>query len=543
MVEPYPTRYPCLVFFFLVQFTLNIVLQHSITVTFAAMSRRLRAFKRWMNSQKLEWSSTTLELVDNGIEEGILVKAICDLNEGDVIAKIPKNACLTIKTSAAREMIEDAGLAGSLGLSVAVMYEKSLGEESLWSGYLQLLPDRECVPLVWTLDEVDKFLAGTELHKIVKDDKALMYEDWKECIFPLIESGPMQLDPKYFGAEQYFAAKSLVFSRSFEIDDYHGYGMVPFADLFNHKTGAENVHFTSVSSPDPSSDDNSDVEDNERQNNDHDESSIEDVTTCRSGSPTALDQTEFPNSNEMDLSSNSEGDSDSLEMIIVKEVKAGNEVFNTYGSMGNAALLHRYGFTEPNNTFDIVNIELNLVLDWSLSLFTSRYFRARLSLWRRIGYSGCVSQDVEYFEISSDGEPQFELLILLYIIFLPDEVYYKLNHTLPSNGSINKPMEILLLDKRQKRIPLETPEMAKEYLLTDEICGALISLADSREASYGTNPLSDDIMSLSTCSMRDRKLYHSSVLRVRERKILQNLRTYASSRSHQPKKGAIMKKR
>nr|GEW38623.1 protein root hair defective 3 [Tanacetum cinerariifolium] len=30
-----------------------------------------------------------------------------------------------------------------------------------------------------------------------------------------------------------------------------------------------------------------------------------------------------------------------LEMVMVRDVKAGAEVFNTYGSMGNAALLHR----------------------------------------------------------------------------------------------------------------------------------------------------------------------------------------------------------
>ncbi|GJS18551.1 hypothetical protein Tco_0413023 [Tanacetum coccineum] len=38
-----------------------------------------------------------------------------------------------------------------------------------------------------------------------------------------------------------------------------------------------------------------------------------------------------------------------LEMIIV---------FNTYGSMGNVALLHSI---EPNNPYDIVNIDLELV--------------------------------------------------------------------------------------------------------------------------------------------------------------------------------------
>ncbi|GKD87047.1 ribosomal lysine N-methyltransferase 3, partial [Tanacetum coccineum] len=46
-----------------------------------------------------------------------------------------------------------------------------------------------------------------------------------------------------------------------------------------------------------------------------------------------------------------------LEMIIVRNVKAGAKVFNTYGSMGNFALLHSI---EPDNPHDIVNIDLEL---------------------------------------------------------------------------------------------------------------------------------------------------------------------------------------
>ena len=65
----------------------------------------------------------------------------------------------------------------------------------------------------------------------VPEDKALIYEDWKENILPLLDFSTSKLNPKYFGIEQYFAAKSLIASRSFKIDEYHGLGMVPFADL------------------------------------------------------------------------------------------------------------------------------------------------------------------------------------------------------------------------------------------------------------------------------------------------------------------------
>lgn len=108
--------------------------------------------------------SDGLEFVDDP-ENGIAVRALRLLKEGDVVARIPKDACLTVKTSGARQMIEDADLAGNLGVAVALMYERSLGEESPWAGYLQLLPHQECLPLVWTLNEVNELLSGTELHK------------------------------------------------------------------------------------------------------------------------------------------------------------------------------------------------------------------------------------------------------------------------------------------------------------------------------------------------------------------------------------------
>lgn len=129
------------------------------------MFRRVRAFKRWMRSQGLEYSDA-LDFKDDP-EQGISVIALGDLKEGDLVATIPKSACLTVKTSGASDIIESAGLGGSLGLAFALMYEKSLGEDSPWAGYLQLLPQQEWVPCVWSLEEVDSLLSGTELHEVV----------------------------------------------------------------------------------------------------------------------------------------------------------------------------------------------------------------------------------------------------------------------------------------------------------------------------------------------------------------------------------------
>ncbi|ONK55008.1 uncharacterized protein A4U43_UnF8680 [Asparagus officinalis] len=410
-------------------------------------------------------------------------------------------------------MIEEAELEGSLGLCVAVMYERSLGSDSPWDGYLQVLPERESVPLVWSLEEADSLLSGTELDKVVKEDKACLCEDWKEHIEPLILSESFKLDPSYFGVEQYFSAKSLVSSRSFEIDDYHGYGMVPLADLFNHKTAAENVHFTTQNSSSSSDDeDDGDIS----QISDDEKSVVETLSSSPSG-------------NSGDNFTNSGDDPNNLEMIVVREVQAGAEVFNTYGIMGNAALLHRYGFTEPDNTFDIVNIDLNLVLKHCSSSFSSRYIRSRVSLWRRLNYSGCTSENSEYFEISFNGEPQIELIVLVYIVFLPEYAYEKLNCMVDFFvEAIDSTNLIKLINITRNNCSIGA-EKINELLLTRDVRNALKSLADMRETFYGPNTLEDDESRLRIrSSVKDRKLYHSLVLRVCERRILSRLRVYAS---------------
>lgn len=201
-------------------------------------------------------------------------------------------------------------------------------------------------------------------------------------------------------------------------------------------------------------------------------------------------------------------------------------MFNTYGLMGNAALLHRYGFTEPDNPYDIVNIDLELALHWSSTLFSNRFSRARLSLWRKLDYSGCVSQDTEYFEITSSGEPQIELLMLLYIMLLPEDAYLKLDLTV---STANKGSIGTILSEKCNITWHEFSEMKRDVSLTESVYNALLWLADKRESLYGSNSIEADIEALKSCCItKERKLYHSLMLRVSERGILEKLRNFAA---------------
>lgn len=165
------------------------------------------------------------------------------------MTSIPKTSVLSMKNSGIADIIEKAELGGTLGLTFALSFEIEQGKKSPWFGYLQSLPAWENVPLFWSKDDQD-LLVDTELEDYIDEYSAALTDDFNTHIAPLIEE-----NPSYFAPEEnpghirrrrlFFEASSLVSSRAFEVDDFHGTAMVPFADLYNHKTAAENVHIES----------------------------------------------------------------------------------------------------------------------------------------------------------------------------------------------------------------------------------------------------------------------------------------------------------
>ncbi len=163
-----------------------------------------------------------------------------------------------------------------MGLALALMYERSLGAASRrahepaarssvlaaaaaacaaahaarrasarrrrWAPYLATLPAREPLPVTWPPAAL-RALHGTQLPEAVASDRKRLRADWEAHVRPLSAAQPERFPPAAFSHDAYVAARTLTASRGFAVDAYHGEGMVPFADLFNHEAD-EHVHFT-----------------------------------------------------------------------------------------------------------------------------------------------------------------------------------------------------------------------------------------------------------------------------------------------------------
>jgi hypothetical protein len=118
--------------------------------------------------------------------------------------------------------------------------------------------------------------------------------------------------------DAYLAARSVVTSRAFAVDERHSNGFVPFADLFNHVTGSAHVQFADVGMlPGPSD--------------------IAEVDAAGLGVDAA-------------------DPSDWAEVGATRAAAAGDEMYNSYGHLCNGALLASFGFTHDGNPADSVTL-------------------------------------------------------------------------------------------------------------------------------------------------------------------------------------------
>lgn len=161
--------------------------------------------------------------------DGMHVRAERDLHENDIVARIPKNAVLSTRNTAIADLLEELEIAGLLGLTLALMFEKAKGSESPWYEYIISLPKRVDIPLLWSAKEIG-WLAGTELGDAIVQDKIALKEDYDSIILPILNNA-LFTPLEEFTFEEFQNASSVVSSRAFNVDGYHQQSMVPLADM------------------------------------------------------------------------------------------------------------------------------------------------------------------------------------------------------------------------------------------------------------------------------------------------------------------------
>ncbi|KAJ7820271.1 hypothetical protein B0H13DRAFT_1661011 [Mycena leptocephala] len=285
------------------------------------------------------------------------------------LVRIPRESVLSVKSSSISDLIPPYpyGRGAQLSLALALSVELVIGATSPWFPYLQSLP-REIpgIPLFWGRGANQPSLAqyggpaewlnGTEAWKMLFDladnDSSLVseIEEYFHQVADPVYSKVFESSPERIPSlDDFYHAYSLVSSRAFLVDSYHGLSMVPIADAFNHA----------------------------QENNVHLESDFDVCPECGSLQRCLHDDTADP----IPRSTIPDDADNFYEMVANLAVPPNSEVFNTYGeTLSNAQLLVQYGFILDGNDNDHLTWTFN-----ELAQFSENHFSASAWTWDSIG--------------------------------------------------------------------------------------------------------------------------------------------------------------
>ena len=321
-------------------------------------------FCSWMESMHIVYNTQAIKVI--GSQPGaMMIEAVSDVDQGDTLATIPKEACITVYTTELTDILAEEELAGGLGLVIAVWYEKGLGKLSKWSGYFTSMKEREYLPIFWSEEEL-KQLHGTEVFGCINSDRQDIEEDYEQHVVPLMQKYPEAFaNISDTSVEAFKNAASLVASRAFAVDEEHGDGMVPLADVFNHKVSIVKLSDDyAIHGAEETSSNNSynsvEEEEEEEEQDDGDSTEGPHVLPCPQEDED-LTMCGMKHANQLPLRLHiaiiDDTENNSLKIIAASPLERGKEIFNTYGELGNAELVKKYGFCVPENPFTFVSLD------------------------------------------------------------------------------------------------------------------------------------------------------------------------------------------
>ncbi|DBA79471.1 TPA: hypothetical protein ACH3X2_007743 [Trebouxia sp. C0005] len=122
-----------------------------------------------------------------------------------------------------------------------------------------------------------------------------------------------------------------------------------------------------------------------------------------------------------------------LEIVAASDLKAGQEIFNTYGEHGNAELVNKYGFALTDNPFDSVKLNKASLVEIATKQMGNDVCQQRCTFLR--DQSHLLEEDLEPFEVLPKGNIGPSLVMALRVLFAPEEdflCWHNLDDAMPS---------------------------------------------------------------------------------------------------------------
>ena len=98
-----------------------------------------------------------------------------------------------------------------------------------------------------------------------------------------------------------------------------------------------------------------------------------------------------------------------MQIIAARPLEAGQEIFNTYGELGNAELVSKYGFALADNPFNKVTLDKEKLLEAAAGFLSKKSMvqRCHFLEQERCGALTCESACSEGASVSADATSKF----------------------------------------------------------------------------------------------------------------------------------------
>ncbi|KAH7924236.1 SET domain-containing protein [Leucogyrophana mollusca] len=321
----------------------------------------MQNFVAWFKSHSGFLDDASLDVVDFP-SHGRGAIALKDISENHTLFTLPRSLTLSTRTSTLPSILgadtwERFKLGqGWVGLILCMMWEEARGSASKWSEYLESLPTSFDTPMFWGAEDLEELRGTAVVDKIGREDAE---RDYHEKLLPAIESRPDLFPPdsvaQYYSLERYHIMGSRILSRSFQVERWDRQG----DDHDESEANTSAMDVDSAEFPDKGEDahtEEGEESDDEEVDDPSDVAMVPmaDLLNARYGSENAklfYEETE-------------------LRMVSTKPIKAGEQIWNTYGDPPNSELLRRYGHVDlvslpqggEGNLADIVELRADLVV-------------------------------------------------------------------------------------------------------------------------------------------------------------------------------------
>lgn len=218
-------------------------------------------FNTFISQQIAPGSEPLATLVDHGSGKGYALQCARDVKEGELLFRIPAGLLLrapplnpsdassekspallpTFALSPASD--DDNATFSDLRLILELLYQRSLGSESIWFPYISLLPPSfPTCPLFWSEDDVERRLRGSPLWGLVSEVKEQVKQAW-EWAWDLLHrefftESATDLQKSCYDWDLFLWAYTVIQSRAFKVTFPNSAELetvlVPFGDIANH---------------------------------------------------------------------------------------------------------------------------------------------------------------------------------------------------------------------------------------------------------------------------------------------------------------------